>query len=128
MSALDGVKEGDPVALYEWGALICRYAGRTTKTRVSVGERQFMRSTGREVGCSFRSSTRLEAWTQDHTNELAERAAELTLRKAQHKLESFQWRRITQKQADAVIGVMCAAGMLDAADQDTTQTQSEGSA
>lgn len=114
MNILEDVKEGDPVAVYSFGALSRRYAGRTTKTRVAIGGDQFMRRSGAKVGSGggFYCRIRAERWTDKHDALLAEQKAENELARKRNMLNGFPWGRATSEQCDAVVAAMTDCGLL----------------
>lgn len=103
--SLENTKEGDAVALYD-NDLHRRIVGRCTKTRITVGNKQYSRSSGREIGGSRWHSSFIEVWTDEHDARLGEQEASRKLAKARQFLRDYAWREVTQKQADAVIAAL----------------------
>ena len=115
--SLENVKELDFVALFEGGRLEKVQAGRTTKTRVMIGGRQFLRTTGLPLGEAHRSwamhRTSAQAWEPRHEAQQLTLRAEHRLRQSRQKLSDVNWCGVTQEQANAVLAAMASAGMLN---------------
>lgn len=111
---LDDVAAGDVVALYQRDGKSLAHArvDRCTKTRITVNGQQFTRK-GRRVGDTFRSS-RIEVWNEEkHGAEFARRRAQAKLDLARYTLSKFEWTKVTQAQADAVLATMKLGGMIE---------------
>lgn len=110
---LENVKEGDAVAVSEYGNIRKSVAGRCTSTQVTIDGVVFLRRRGVPKGSARWNRTFAEPWRPEHQSQIAEQQEQAQRMKAINTLMDFNYRRLSRSHAVDMVERLKLFGYLD---------------